>query len=391
MCRGLRDSHNESSTVGSGPSVHGKGQAMRRILGFILVAALAAATLAPAAASAQRDHGFRLVEKLAPRLWKVHPGGSIQAAVDAARPGDTIVVAAGIYHQSVAIMKNGITLRGVGPRLTIIKPPRDPQGQPCFKRFGSGVCVVGEIGAGGSIESRTAGVTVTNLAVKNFPAFGVFSFGSKGLAVRNSLTVGNREYGIARFESVGGIIEGNVAKGDGEAGIYVGDSRPANVLVADNRVSNNLFGIFIRHASHIVISHNVGTSNCQGILVLDDGQPGGASDITIRYNVMNRNNDACPAGEGPPLEGGGILLLGATDSTVAWNVVRHNRGNEINSGGIVLLSASALTNGSDVENTTVRRNLAYGNRPDDLIWDGAGTGNSLDGNSCGSSQPSGLC
>jgi parallel beta-helix repeat protein len=364
---------------------------MKRILGIAVAAALAVAALAPVASAAQREDELRHVEKLAPGLWKVQPGGSIQAAVDAARPGDTVSVAAGIYHQSVAIMKNGITLRGAGPRLTVIKPPKRPQGQPCFKRFGSGVCVVGEIGAGGSIEARTSRVTVTSLGIRNFPAFGVFSFGSKGLKVRNTLTVANGEYGIARFDSVGGIIEGNVAKGDGEAGIYVGDSRPANVLITDNRVSNNLFGIFIRHASHVTITHNVGTSNCQGIFVLDDGQPGGASDITLKYNVMNANNDACPADQGPPFEGGGILLLGATDSTVAWNVVRHNRGSEFNSGGIVLMSASGITGGSDVENTTVTRNLAHGNSPDDIIWDGAGSGNTLTGNSCGSSQPTGLC
>src|SRR5215207_1385637 len=37
---------------------------------------------------------------------------SIQAAVDTASPGDTVVVPPGRYHESVTIAKNGITIRG---------------------------------------------------------------------------------------------------------------------------------------------------------------------------------------------------------------------------------------------------------------------------------------
>src|SRR6266487_2233855 len=42
----------------------------------------------------------------------VGPGHSIQAAINAARPGDTVFVKPGVYHQSVQIRTNGITLRG---------------------------------------------------------------------------------------------------------------------------------------------------------------------------------------------------------------------------------------------------------------------------------------
>ena len=51
----------------------------------------------------------------------VHPGQSIQAAVDAASPGDTVVVKAGTYRESVTIHTNGLTLRAQGS--VTLKPP----------------------------------------------------------------------------------------------------------------------------------------------------------------------------------------------------------------------------------------------------------------------------
>ena len=52
----------------------------------------------------------------------VHPGESIQAAVDAASPGDTILVTPGTYRESVRIVTDGLTLRAHGP--VTLKPPK---------------------------------------------------------------------------------------------------------------------------------------------------------------------------------------------------------------------------------------------------------------------------
>ena len=42
------------------------------------------------------------------------PGESIQDAVDAASPGDTVIVKAGTYRESVRISTDGLTLRAHG-------------------------------------------------------------------------------------------------------------------------------------------------------------------------------------------------------------------------------------------------------------------------------------
>jgi nitrous oxidase accessory protein NosD len=54
----------------------------------------------------------------------VGPGESIQKAVNAADPGDTIVVR-GVHREDVVIRKNGIKLRGEGD--AVIEAPQEPK------------------------------------------------------------------------------------------------------------------------------------------------------------------------------------------------------------------------------------------------------------------------
>jgi hypothetical protein len=72
----------------------------------------------------------------------VGPGESIQKAVNAAEPGDTIVVR-GVHREDVVIRKDGIKLRG--DDAVIEAPPRAKADSPCSKVFGpEGVCVLGD-------------------------------------------------------------------------------------------------------------------------------------------------------------------------------------------------------------------------------------------------------
>jgi len=64
----------------------------------------------------------------ADRATVVGRGESIQAAVDAANPGDTILVF-GTHRENVAIQTDGLTLRGVG---AVILPPAKPAPHACF-------------------------------------------------------------------------------------------------------------------------------------------------------------------------------------------------------------------------------------------------------------------
>ena len=50
------------------------------------------------------------------------------------------------------------------------------------------------------------------------------------------------------------------------------------------------------------------------------------------------------------------MLLGATQTLVTYNCVAGNQGHQFNSGGIVVLSARAISNGSNPNYDTIARN-----------------------------------
>src|ERR687889_1614718 len=71
----------------------------------------------------------------------VGPGESIQKAIYAAHPGDTIVVK-GVHKEDVVIRKNGIKLRGDD---AVIEAPARAD-SPCSKATGpEGICILGDV------------------------------------------------------------------------------------------------------------------------------------------------------------------------------------------------------------------------------------------------------
>lgn len=323
----------------------------------------------------------------------VGPGQSIQAAVDRAHSGDVIVVKPGTYRENVLIAKDGITLQGSGAshKGSVILPPSGKPRNLCGQ-LGSGICVFGNFNfRTGEIKSYAYNAHISGFMINNFGLFGVVTFAANGTEMTHISANGNGEYGLTSFASKNSLFAYNRATGSGEAGIYVGDAPEANTRVANNDVSGNALGIFVRHAHYVHIASNRAHGNCQGILVLDEGQRGGAGHVEIRFNDVLRNNKVCaPTDEAPPLSGGGILLLGATHTVVAQNVVKDNRGHELNSGGIVLISAAPF-GGANVHDANIRNNQAWRNSPASIRWDGRGLRNIFVDNHCATSIPARIC
>jgi parallel beta-helix repeat protein len=340
---------------------------MTRAVLVIAGAAVGATVMAGAALAGSGSSGPEPRE----HVRVVLPGQSIQATVDKAQPGDTILLRPGRYRQSVTITTSGITLRGSEGTVLLPPDPAPPAACQDNEQKLSGICVIGQK------DALTENVRITGITLTGWPGDGVFGLSTGGLTIDHDAALRNGDYGFARFASTGSSITGNVSRDNGDAGVYVGDSPNALTIVRDNALSGNRYGIFIRHSHGVEARGNTVTGNCQGIFVLDDGQPGGVGDVLITRNTVAENNKLCaPTGgahPAPPLRGGGILLLGAQFATVAFNQVTGNQGGENNSGGILVASATPLTHGQAERAVAIFGNTVTGNAPGDVIWDHNGT------------------
>ena len=328
----------------------------------------------------------------------VHPGESIQAAVDAASPGDTIVVTPGTYRESIRIGTDGLTLRAHGP--VTLKPPKYSH-SGCYLPEHVGICIVPSDFDPNSFTyggNRVRDVTVSGFRVVGFEGDGVFGFGTQNLTVSHVVAIDNTSYGVASFEGIGTTFTRNEASGSHDAGIYVGDSPNANALVKDNRSWGNALGILVRHVQSAIVSDNEVWGNCLGVFLLADGQAGGSGHTAVTNNTVVANNDVCQqfadAEFLPILGGGGIVLAGSQHNAIFQNVVRDNQGTTLFSGGIVLIATPrANTDGSfDAStNNLVFLNRARGNDPADIVKDDASVANLIVANRCRTSKPDGLC
>ncbi len=355
------------------------------LIGVGMTVALTGTALTSGGAQSVAARTWQQSEAQVARTIVVSPGQSIQAAVNRANPGDTVLIKPGHYHQSVLVNKNYLHIRGSGaaPGGTVIEPAAAPTGK-CAAEAKSGICVL-DPGHARAI----VGVRVSNLLVRDFEGDGVLGVGTRGLVVKNVRALNNARYGVTRFDSTGGRFVHNVAVGSGDAGIYVGDSPHANLLIAGNEVYNNGFGILARNAQHVSIRYNDAHDNCIGIFIW--WLPGVAGDGDIRSNTSRHNNKFCQGGGAIPFDysGSGIALLGAQGVVVADNAVLNNRAHTSVSGGIVVLSAKS-SGGPASTGNLIKRNTAFKNLPADII-NRSGATNTFRGNYCSRSMPDGLC
>jgi parallel beta-helix repeat protein len=279
---------------------------------------------------------------------------SIQSAIDAASPGDTIVVR-GTHRENLVIGKDGITLRGVG---AVLLAPAEPAANACFDpsvegEAVHGICVSGDIDfETGQIARYVKGVSVSNFTVRGFTGNGITAAGARD----------------ATFSA-------NVVEGNGDGGIAAIGSTSVRVL--GNRTSGNRFGVYVGGSVGGAIAGNAIRGNCVGVLAL--GQPGPAGGFRVTGNEIAGNTRACPAGgDWPALSGVGVALVGASGNTVAANAITGNvpSADSALAGGVAVL---AEPGGTPAERNVVAGNVIRGNDPD-VFWDRLGAGNVFRGN-----------
>jgi hypothetical protein len=231
---------------------------------------------------------------------------TIQSAVDAAAPGDLVLIDRGTYREEVTVTTPGLTVRGVDRNEVVI------DGE--FQR-GNGVRVL-----------FADGVAVENMTAINTTGNGFFWSGVRGYRGSYLTAVNNLVYGIYSFDSSDGLFEHSYASGSPDAGFYIGQCDPCQATITDSTAEWNGLGYSGTNASSdLYIVNSVFRHNVAGIApnTLDGELLPPFHDVTIVGNLVHDNGNV----EAPALafewaaQGNGILLAGGGDSYVGRNRV----------------------------------------------------------------------
>jgi len=176
---------------------------------------------------------------------------TIQAAINAANPGDIIEVASNTYYEQVVVNKS-LTLVGAGSSTTII-----------------------DGGGTGTVVRVTAdNVNVTGFTIQNggaqFADCGLFIGNCTGSTISNNTIRENGNNGLELRKTKGGNIVANTITGNSYAGIHVSDGD--NNIFHGNTISYNFIGAWISSAiTPSTFYHNNFINNTNQ--VLDYGYP----------------------------------------------------------------------------------------------------------------------
>jgi len=236
---------------------------------------------------------------------------SIQAAVDAAAPGDLILIAPGTYNEAVDVGTDELTIRGLDRDTVILD---------------------GEFELDNAIRVLGAqDVAVENLTTVNYTNNGVFWVGSTGYRASYITTYRTGDYGIYAFDSTNGLIENSHTVGSRDAGVYIGQCYPCDAVLRNVESNNNGLGYSgTNSGGNLLIINSTFRNNRAGIV------PNSGSyelcyperETTIVGNLVYDNNQTdTPAIDVALLaQGNGILVAGGINNVIERNRVdNHNR------------------------------------------------------------------
>jgi hypothetical protein len=251
---------------------------------------------------------------------------SIQAAIDAATAGDTVLVAAGTYHERVDFHGKAVTVQSSGgPGATVID--------------GGAAGRVVNFSSGEGRQSVLRGFTIRN---------GVETSGQSGAGVnvfRASPTID------------GNLVTGNTACGGG-GGVYADQGAPLiehNVFTGNDGswlcTGGGGGGVFVSAtdaggATAQVIGNTFSGNRAYwgGAILVEE-----AGALTIADNVISGNTSSD--------DGGGIWILSQSNSVIVQNLIVNNRsGGQL--GGGIWLQTSCCGAAPRLEANTIAGNSA---------------------------------
>jgi plastocyanin len=295
---------------------------------------------------------------------------TIQNGVDAANPGDLVLIDKGEYNEAVFVTTPSVTLRGVDRNAVILDGKFE---------LGTGIMVGGN------------GVVVENMTARNYTLNGFFWTAVRGFRGSYLTAYNNGDYGIYAFGSTDGLFEHSLASGSPDSAFYVGQCAPCRVVLNDVIGDYSGLGYSGTNSSgDMYIVNSRFEHNRSGISTttfdIELNPPGRAT--TIAGNVISDSgldNEAAGFYATETLAGNGIGLVGTHNNRVEHNLVMRSRNN-----GILVLPILDRHYWPSTGHV-IRANTVVGSGRADLAAGGFGTiGNCFSDNVYRTSLPWGL-
>lgn len=268
-------------------------------------------------------------------VHRVFPGDSIQAAIDAAAPGDTILVEPGEYLEDPASQYG---LRVATDNLRLIGKMKKKQRVRLLANGDqkTGVyaappgCEYKDV-AGSCPEPDLQGFYIRGFSVEGFPDNGIQTRWVDGFEFVRNESVNNLNNGIYATLSANGLVRNNVSYGSLDTAMWIAGSE--SVRVINNELHGSVIGFEITVSNNVQVRQNEIYDNTVGIGLFHPNGAGNPpipvmANWAIERNDVYDNNRPNEAPEGtfqsalPP--GIGILLTGVSDHLIAMNAVEDN-------------------------------------------------------------------
>ena len=242
----------------------------------------------------------------------------IQEALIDLEPGDVLTLKSGEYffEDGISLDVDDVIFEGSGINETILN-------------FG------GQVSGAQGLLVTSNGVTIRDFAVLDAKGDAIKVIGADGInmvRLRTEWQGGPKEtngaYGFYPVESKNVLIDGCVAIGASDAGIYVGQSQ--HIIVKNSIAQYNVAGIEIENSFYADVFDNIASHNTGGILIFDLPdlpQQGGHHVRVFRNKAINNDTDNfAPEGNivGEVPRGTGIIIQANSEVEVFDNDIYGN-------------------------------------------------------------------